>query len=116
MRQHAVQVVPGSPGYVMPTSPELFRRYEVNPILTTADWPHTVNAVTNPGVAQFGGETILLARVEDRTGFSHLYVARSAEGVMDWTVEPERRLLPDVASEDSGSSSSASAGRAPRSS
>jgi beta-1,4-mannooligosaccharide/beta-1,4-mannosyl-N-acetylglucosamine phosphorylase len=30
---------------------ELFRRYEGNPILTAADWPSTVNAVFNPGVA-----------------------------------------------------------------
>jgi predicted GH43/DUF377 family glycosyl hydrolase len=98
VRALAVHEVPGR-GHVMGTAPELFRRYEVNPILTAADWPHTVNAVTNPGVAQFGGETILLVRVEDRTGFSHLCVARSADGVLGWAVEPERRLLPDVASE-----------------
>ena len=60
---------------------ELFRRYEGNPILTAADWPSTVNAVFNPGVATLQGETVLLARVEDRTGLSHLAVASSADGL-----------------------------------
>jgi predicted GH43/DUF377 family glycosyl hydrolase len=48
-------------------SAELFVRYERNPILAAAGWPYTVNAVLNPGVARFGGETLLLVRVEDRT-------------------------------------------------
>ena len=77
----------------------MFSRYEVNPILTAADWPHTVNAVFNPAAARFGGETLLLARVEDRTGFSHLCVACSADGVMDWTDRARPTAAPDVASE-----------------
>ena len=80
-------------------SSELFRRYEENPILTAAKWPYTVNAVLNPGVTRFGGETLLLVRVEDRTGLSHLCVARSADGLTNWIVEPDRRLLPEVESE-----------------
>jgi len=99
VRRQVMHEVPADRGHVMLTSPELFRRYEVNPILTAADWPHTVNTVTNPGAARFDGETILLVRVEDRTGLSHLCVATSTDGVLGWTVEPERRLLPDVASE-----------------
>jgi predicted GH43/DUF377 family glycosyl hydrolase len=62
---------------------ELFSRYEGNPILTADDWPHMVNAVFNPAAAQFDGETLLLVRIEDRTGFSHLCVARSADGLTD---------------------------------
>lgn len=81
------------------SSSKLFRRYEVNPILTAADWPYTVNAVFNPGVTRFDGDTLLLVRVEDRTGFSHLCVARSADGIARWTIEADRRLLPDVESE-----------------
>jgi len=79
--------------------PELFQRYDGNPILTAADWPSTVNAVLNPGATRFGGETLLLVRVEDRTGLSHLSVARSADGLTNWIVEPDRSLLPKVESE-----------------
>jgi predicted GH43/DUF377 family glycosyl hydrolase len=68
-------------------------------VLTAADWPYTVNAVFNPGVTQIDGQTLLLARVEDRSGISHLCVARSADGLTDWTVEPARQLRPDFASE-----------------
>jgi len=71
----------------------------VNPILTADDWPHTVNAVFNPGVAEFDGETVLLVRVEDRTGLSHLAVARSADGIFNWTIDPEQRLLPETGSD-----------------
>ncbi len=78
------------------SSSDLFRRYEGNPVLTAADWPYTVNAVFNPAAVRFEGETLLLVRVEDRTGLSHLCVARSADGLTNWIVEPDRRLLPDV--------------------
>ncbi len=47
---------------------ELFQRYQGNPILSAADWPYTVNAVFNPGVTRLGSETLLLVRVEDRSG------------------------------------------------
>jgi len=76
-------------------SSELFSRHPGNPILTAASWPHTVNAVFNPAVTEFDGETLLLVRVEDRTGLSHLAVARSADGITDWLVEPDRAFLPD---------------------
>ena len=78
---------------------ELFRRHEGNPILTAGDWPQTVNAVFNPAAVQFEGETLLLVRVEDRTGFSHLCVARSADGLTDWVVDPDRCFLPDLESD-----------------
>ena len=78
-------------------SSELFQRYRGNPILRAADWPYTVNAVFNPGVARLDNETILLVRVEDRTGLSHLCVARSADGLTDWTVDADRGVfLPDL--------------------
>jgi predicted GH43/DUF377 family glycosyl hydrolase len=76
---------------------ELFRRYEGNPILTAAHWPRTVNAVFNPGVAQLDGETLLLARVEDRTGISRLDLARSANGLTDWIIDHDRNMMPDLA-------------------
>ena len=84
----------------MSTEPrsELFRRHKGNPILTAADWPSTVNAVFNPGVATLQGETVLLARIEDRTGLSHLAVAGSADGLTNWTVDHGRALMPDLES------------------
>jgi len=78
---------------------ELFARYEGNPILTATDWPYTVNTVFNPGVTRVGSETLLLVRVEDRSGLSHLCIARSADGLEGWTIEADRRLLPEVDSE-----------------
>lgn len=80
-------------------SSELFERYPANPILRASDWPYTVNAVFNPGVTRLDGETLLLVRVEDRTGISHLCVARSRDGVAGWRIEPQTRLLPDLGSE-----------------
>jgi beta-1,2-mannobiose phosphorylase / 1,2-beta-oligomannan phosphorylase len=77
------------------TARELFERHPDNPILTAADWPYPVNAVFNPAAAAANGETVLLARVEDRRGISHLTVARSANGLDGWSIEPEPLLAPD---------------------
>lgn len=78
----------------------LFTRYDGNPVLEVSGWPGDVNAVFNAAAVEVEGETLLLARVEDRTGVSHLGVARSADGLTGWTVEPERALLPDLGSEE----------------
>ncbi len=76
--------------------PVLFERHVANPILTASDWPYPVNTVFNPG-ATVGpdGETILLVRVEDRTGVSHFGVARSQDGYTRWKIEPEPVFPPD---------------------
>ena len=74
---------------------EFFQRHPGNPILTAADWPYPVNAVFNPAAAVVNGETVLLARVEDRRGISHLTVARSANGFDGWSIAPEPLLEPD---------------------
>ena len=74
----------------------LFRRHERNPILTAAAWPYPANSVFNPGaVRSSDGGTILLCRVEDRRGHSHLTVARSADGITDWKIDPEPSFAPD---------------------
>ncbi|MDP9283567.1 MAG: glycosidase [Actinomycetota bacterium] len=75
-------------------APELFRRHPANPLLTAADWPTAVNVVFNPAAVQIGGETVLLARVEARTGISHLAVARSANGVDGWSIDAKPLLEP----------------------
>jgi len=67
----------------------LFQRYAGNPILKPERWSHTVNAVFNAGAVKFDGETLLMVRVEDRSGISHLGVARSRDGLTDWRIEPE---------------------------
>jgi predicted GH43/DUF377 family glycosyl hydrolase len=70
--------------------PDLFRRHPDNPILSAADWPYAAHTVFNPGAIQLpSGETLLLVRVEDRRGMSHLTVARSSDGVTDWQIEPQ---------------------------
>ena len=68
--------------------PELFRRHINNPILTAANWSYPVNSVFNPGAVLLkDGTTLLLCRVEDRRGHSHLCAARSANGVDNWVVD-----------------------------
>lgn len=75
---------------------ELFTRHAANPILTADEWPYPVNAVFNPAAAQVGDTTVVLARVEDLRGISHLTVARSANGVDGWAIDPEPLLAPDA--------------------
>ena len=60
----------------------LLRRHPANPILTSKDWPYRINSVFNPGATLLpDGSTLLLCRVEDRRGLSHLSAARSSNGV-----------------------------------
>jgi predicted GH43/DUF377 family glycosyl hydrolase len=73
---------------------ELFHRYAHNPILTADMFPFTVNSVFNPAVTTFENETLLLCRVEHRTGLSSLVVARSVNGLDNWIIEPERCVEP----------------------
>jgi beta-1,2-mannobiose phosphorylase / 1,2-beta-oligomannan phosphorylase len=80
-------------------SRELFHRSEANPILTAENWPYPVNAVFNPAAAAQNGETVLLARVEDLRGISHLSVARSEDGVAGWTVDAQPLLAPEAGAE-----------------
>ncbi len=76
----------------------LFHRHSTNPILSRSDWPYPVNTVFNPGVARLAdGTTLLLCRVEDRRGHSHLCAARSRNGVDGWQIDPEPTLRPDPA-------------------
>ena len=73
----------------------LFHRHEGNPILTADDWPYPVHTVFNPGATRLhDGSTLLLCRVEDRRGLSHLCAARSANGIDDWRIDPAPTLFP----------------------
>jgi beta-1,2-mannobiose phosphorylase / 1,2-beta-oligomannan phosphorylase len=80
---------------VMSPDRELFTRSPANPILSAADWPYPVNSVFNPGATVCDGETILLCRVGDQRGISHLTVARSQDGIRGWHIDPEPLLAGD---------------------
>src|SRR6266481_5559736 len=74
----------------------LFRRHNSNPILTASDWPYPANSVFNPGATLLpDGTTLLLCRVEDRRGHSHLCAARSANGVDGWVIDEVPTLPAD---------------------
>jgi predicted GH43/DUF377 family glycosyl hydrolase len=74
----------------------LFQRHPRNPILTAADWPYPVNTVFNAGATKLpDGTTLLLCRVEDYRGHSHLTAARSRNGVDGWEIDPHPTLMPD---------------------
>jgi predicted GH43/DUF377 family glycosyl hydrolase len=75
---------------------ELFQRHKRNPILTAADWHYPVNSVFNPGATLLAdGTTLLLCRVEDRRGLSHLCAARSVNGIDNWQIDAQPTLLSD---------------------
>jgi len=74
----------------------IFRREASNPILSSGDWPYPVHAVFNAGATTLrDGTTLLLCRVEDRRGISHLSAARSANGVSGFEIDREPTLAPD---------------------
>ena len=74
----------------------LFTRHPGNPILSAEDWPYPINSVFNAGATLLAdGSTLLLCRVEDRRGLSHLCAARSQNGVDGWKIDREPTLLPD---------------------
>src|SRR4030095_9740365 len=67
----------------------LFYRHPENPILSAADWPYPAHTVVNPGATNLAeGSTLLLCRVEDRRGHSHLCAARSRNGIDGWRIDP----------------------------
>lgn len=75
---------------------ELIHRHPNNPILTAQDWPYPAHTVFNAGACQIKDETVLLVRVEDRRGHSHLTVARSNDGVSGWQIDSSPSFAPDT--------------------
>lgn len=73
----------------------LFKRYKDNPILTADDWPYPANTVFNAGAVKSKGKTLLLVRVEDMRGISHLTAARSQDGLTGWQIDPHPTFMPD---------------------
>jgi predicted GH43/DUF377 family glycosyl hydrolase len=74
----------------------LFYRYPNNPILTASNWPYPAHTVFNPGAIRLAdGTTLLLCRVEDRRGHSHLCAARSKNGIDGWIIDAKPTLSAD---------------------
>ena len=74
----------------------LFHRYQNNPILSAADWPYPAHTVFNPGAGRLSdGTTLLLCRVEDRRGHSHLCAARSENGLNGWVIDAAPTFRPN---------------------
>jgi predicted GH43/DUF377 family glycosyl hydrolase len=78
-------------------SATLFTRHPGNPLLSPERWPYSINAVMNAGATLVDGVTLLLCRVEDRRGFSHLTCARSRDGASNWVVDDHPALAYDEA-------------------
>ncbi|MEP0347282.1 glycosidase, partial [Rhodopirellula bahusiensis] len=75
----------------------LFVRYCGNPILTADDWPYSCNTVFNPAAVRLkDGRTLLLCRVEDHRGMSHLCAARSTDGLTNWIIDLTPTMQPDI--------------------
>jgi len=77
------------------SSYELFQRHPGNPILSVDDWPYKANSVFNAAAAEVGGKILLLARVEDFRGMSHLTVAMSDDGINNWQIDKMPTLKPE---------------------
>jgi predicted GH43/DUF377 family glycosyl hydrolase len=74
----------------------LFQRHSANPILTAKDWPYPIHSVFNPAATRLAdGTTLLLCRVEDRRGHSHLCAARSANGLDGWVIDEKPTMIPE---------------------
>lgn len=72
----------------------LFKRYKGNPVLRPSMWPYKINSVFNAGATIYNGKVLLLIRVEDRRGFSHLCKAVSDDGYTNWNIDNTPTMLP----------------------
>jgi len=72
---------------------DIFIRDKNNPIITREDIPYRCNTVFNAAATEFNDEILLLLRVEDIDGHSHLTLARSKDGV-NFTVDESPWITP----------------------
>lgn len=73
---------------------ELFERSPHNPLIRPRDIPYPCDCVCNPGAVKIDGETLLLLRVIDQVGASHLTAARSKNGLTHWRIDDAPLLAP----------------------
>jgi predicted GH43/DUF377 family glycosyl hydrolase len=74
---------------------DIFTRHSANPIITVDQLPYRANSVFNPGAGLVDGQTLLLIRVEDLRGISHLQVARSNDGATGWQFDATPLIVPE---------------------
>jgi predicted GH43/DUF377 family glycosyl hydrolase len=72
-----------------------FKRYEKNPILSSDNVPYPCNAVFNAAACKFHNQYLLLLRIEDLKGHSHLTLARSDDGY-HFEVDAQPWITPSV--------------------
>ncbi|KXK45138.1 MAG: glycosidase [Chlorobi bacterium OLB5] len=72
----------------------LFKRYKHNPVLTPSMWPYRINTVFNAGSVLFENKVLLMVRVEDMKGFSHLCKAVSDDGYTGWKIDKHPTFTP----------------------
>ncbi len=60
-------------------------------------WPYKAHSVFNAGATIFNEKVLLLVRVEDMKGFSHLCKATSADGFTNWEIDKAPTMVPDTA-------------------
>ncbi len=70
-----------------------FERFPRNPILTKDDIPYPCNTVFNAAACKFEDKYLLILRVEDLKGHSHLTLATSADGY-HFEVQPNPWVTP----------------------
>jgi predicted GH43/DUF377 family glycosyl hydrolase len=57
-------------------------------------WPYRVNSVFNAAATIFDNKVLLLVRVEDMRGFSHLCKATSKDGYTNWVIDKQPTMIP----------------------
>jgi predicted GH43/DUF377 family glycosyl hydrolase len=70
-----------------------FKRYDGNPILSRGDVPYSCNTVFNAAACKYNDKYILLLRVEDLSGHSHLTLAHSHDGY-SFRIDPKPWIMP----------------------
>lgn len=74
----------------------MFEKNPFNPIISIKDIPYNANSVMNPGATVFNNKVLLLLRVEDKRGMSHLNIVTSSNGLTDWDID----TLPSISPKD----------------
>ena len=83
------ELTTGKSKHVKSSYQELFYRPQENPILSAKVWPYAVNSVFNPAATMYQGKVLLLVRVENRKGISHLTKAISSDGIKNWKIDEQ---------------------------
>ena len=74
---------------------DLLQRHPNNPIIAAEDIPYPVSSVFNTGATIYNEEVLLLMRIEDRRGISHLTKARSKDGFSNWHIDSKPTFMAD---------------------